>query len=55
LIIKFLGFKKRLGIGSVSSLVMYDRVVFPVSRILDRLGFRFLFGKNLILKAKKTT
>jgi SAM-dependent methyltransferase len=30
---------------------VYDRVVFPVSRLLDRI-FRFWFGKNLLLVAR---
>lgn len=31
----------------------YDRFLFPVSRLLDFMGLRFFFGKNLYLEATK--
>lgn len=47
------GFNVDNGIGSAKSLWFYDRVLFPISRILDHLGLRFLFGKNIVLVATK--
>ena len=40
--------------GNISkkSIVFYDRILFPISTILDRLFF-YSFGKNIILYAKK--
>lgn len=38
---------------SAASMRFYDRFVFPVSRLFDFIGFRFLFGKNLYLQAVK--
>ncbi len=32
---------------------LYDKWIYPVSRILDRLGAKYLFGKNLWVVAKK--
>ncbi len=53
LFMKIVGFDVANGIGSAKSLRFYDQVLFPISRFLDRLGLRFLFGKNIILVAMK--
>ncbi|MGB5247490.1 MAG: methyltransferase domain-containing protein [Woeseia sp.] len=36
---------------SASSMKFYDRYLFPLSRLLDRVGLRHLLGKNLYLQA----
>lgn len=38
---------------SARTMKFYDRFIFPASRLLDFIGFRFLFGKNLYLQAVK--
>jgi len=53
LLMKLLGYNSNNGIGSVSSLKFYDKWLFPISKIMDSIGFKHLFGKNLILIAKK--
>jgi hypothetical protein len=53
LTVKILGYKGKANLGSTRSLEIYDKYVFTVSRILDRIGFRYLIGKNLILIAQK--
>jgi SAM-dependent methyltransferase len=53
LLIKTVGFKNKIGLGSNFSLLIYDRLVFPISKILDLLGFRHVIGKNLLLLASK--
>jgi len=53
LLMKLLGYNSNNGIGSVSSLKFYDKWLFPISKIMDAIGFKYLFGKNLILIAKK--
>jgi len=40
-------------IGSDSSLKFYDRFIFPLSYFLDELGFKYLFGKNILIHAIK--
>ena len=30
-------------------LKLYDKLIFPVSRILDSLGFKFILGKNIFI------
>lgn len=40
-------------IGSDISLKFYDRFIFPISRLLDDIGFKYLFGKNIFIHAKK--
>ena len=47
------GYNSNSGIGSVNSLKFYDKWLFPISKILDIIGFKYLFGKNLILVARK--
>jgi SAM-dependent methyltransferase len=39
--------------NSGASLKVYDKFIFPFSKLLDRLGFRYLFGKNLVVLARK--
>ncbi|MDA9340781.1 methyltransferase domain-containing protein [Gammaproteobacteria bacterium] len=53
LLMKFLGYNPNNGIGSVESMKFYDKYLFPVSSFLDRLGFRYLLGKNIVLIAEK--
>jgi SAM-dependent methyltransferase len=48
----FLG--KRLNLSRNKKLVgVYDRYFFPLSRVLDHLGSRFIVGKNVLLVATK--
>ncbi len=51
--LKFVGFKRRTNLGSIRSLKFYDFWIYPISKTLDALGFRYLAGKNLILVARK--
>lgn len=53
LVVKLFGYKNNIGLGSRKSLSFYDKFIYPVSKILDLLGFRFILGKNLILIARK--
>lgn len=53
LAMKLLGYNKEGGIGSVSSLQFYDKWLLPISIILDSVGFKFFFGKNIVLVAHK--
>ncbi|MBT8520001.1 class I SAM-dependent methyltransferase [Polynucleobacter paneuropaeus] len=40
-------------IGSTKKLIFYDKYLYPISQCLDRLGLRFILGKNILLIAKK--
>jgi SAM-dependent methyltransferase len=51
--IKILGYKSTGNLGSVKSLQMYDRIIYPISRVFDLSGTRKIIGKNLILVAVK--
>ena len=53
LVLKIFGFDKDGGLGSVSSLQFYDKWLMPMSIFLDIFGFKYLFGKNIILVARK--
>lgn len=46
-----LGFRNKSGLGSKKSMVFYDRIIYPVSKTLDRYIFRNIVGKNLFLFA----
>lgn len=50
--LKILGYKGKIGIGSKKSLVIYDRFVYPISKIFDKLFFKKIIGKNLFLFAR---
>jgi SAM-dependent methyltransferase len=45
----------KLGINDSGSLLLpiYDKFIWPLSKMLDKLGLKFLFGKNLLLLARK--
>jgi SAM-dependent methyltransferase len=51
LMVKMLGYKGKVGLGSKKSLVFYDTRIYPFSKMLDRLIFRKIIGKNLFLFA----
>jgi hypothetical protein len=53
LAIKVIGYKSAGNIGSASSLKLYDSLIFPISRIIDRITFGKILGKNLFLVAEK--
>lgn len=53
LFVKYAGYKKSSGLGSISSLIFYDKIIYPVSKVLDLIGFRYVLGKNLFLVARK--
>ena len=50
---KFLGYNPDDGIGSVESMKFYDKYLFPISKFLDRIGFKYFLGKNIVLVAEK--
>jgi SAM-dependent methyltransferase len=54
LLIKILGWKSIGNIGSPRSLKIYDKFIFPLSRIIDRITLGRLLGKNIILIAEKS-
>ena len=47
------GYNKDAGIGSVSPLRFYDKWLLPISILLDKVGFKHLLGKNIVLVARK--
>jgi SAM-dependent methyltransferase len=53
LLTKFLGYGGKSGLGGERSLRFYDRYVFPISKVLDKIGVKSLFGKNLFCIARK--
>ena len=53
LVLKLFCFKRDRGIASVSSLRFYDKWLLPLSLALDKVGFKYLFGKNIVLVAYK--
>ena len=53
LVLKFSNLIKKT-VESDKSFSIYDRFGFPISRILDRLGGKFLFGKNILVVARKS-
>ena len=50
---KFMKRKSKNNFASKKSLIFYDKYIFPLSNFLDKMGLRFLFGKNIVLIAEK--
>jgi len=53
LLMKVVGYNAESGIGSAKSLKFYDKWIFPVSKIIDKIGHGKFFGKNIVLLATK--
>ena len=53
LAIKFFGYKGSLRLGNKGSLLIYDKYIYPISKILDALGLRYFFGKNILVAARR--
>ena len=51
LVLKIFGYRNRFKLGDGTSLIIYDKLLYPISQFLDRIGFRKLCGKNLLLFA----
>ena len=51
LVLKVVGYKGKVGLGSKRSLFFYDGYIYPISKVLDRIFFRYVIGKNLFLFA----
>ena len=52
-VIKKVGYKEDGKLASHTSLMIYDRLIYPISKFLDNFGFRHILGKNLLLIARK--
>ena len=52
---KVLGYNPEGGIGSPRSLEFYDKYVLPLSILSDKIGARYLLGKNIMLLARRTS
>jgi SAM-dependent methyltransferase len=50
--LRVLGYKNKVGLGSKKSLIFYDRFIYPISMILDKVLFKHVIGKNLFLFAE---
>lgn len=50
--LKIFGYKGKSGIGSKKSLVIYDRIIYPISIFLDYFFMKRVIGKNLLLIAR---
>jgi hypothetical protein len=53
IVVKMIGYKKAGNLGSLGTLKFYDRAIYPISRIIDKLGGKHIVGKNLILVGMK--
>jgi len=53
ILIKIVGYKNKANLGNSQSLKIYDKYIYPVSRILDNVGASKLLGKNILLIAQK--
>ena len=47
------GYSDNNKLGSNNNLKIYDKCIYPFSALLDKLGLKYLFGKNLLVIAQK--
>lgn len=53
LFLKYFGNKNGISLSNEKALKFYDDYIFPLSKILDQIGLKKIFGKNLFIVAKK--
>lgn len=51
IILKIFGYNNKNGLGSIKTLIFYDKIVYPISKVLDHFIFKHVIGKNLVLFA----
>lgn len=51
LYVKYRGYNSEKHIDNDKKMRVYDSFIYPVSRFFDFIGFRYLFGKNIMLVA----
>lgn len=52
ILFKIIGDKKE-GKTSMATLLFYDRFLYPISKLLDFIGFKFFLGKNILIAGRK--
>ena len=55
LILKSFGFTFNIPAGGTKLMKLYDSFIFPISILLDKFAFKYLFGKNLYVVVKNLT
>jgi len=53
ILILLFGWKNKMNIGGKISLQIYDRLIFPMSKFIDKVGFKFICGKNLFVVVER--
>ncbi len=53
LYLRFKGYNPTNTAATDKSLKLFDRILYPLSSLIDKLGCRYLFGKNLMLIAER--
>ncbi|MBU0587308.1 MAG: class I SAM-dependent methyltransferase [Gammaproteobacteria bacterium] len=53
LALRYFGHRDGSILGNARSMGFYDRYIYPLSQLLDKLGARFLLGKNILVVARK--
>jgi len=49
--VRLFGYKNKMGFGSQKSRFVYDKYLYPISKFLDGLIFKYVIGKNLFVFA----
>ena len=52
LLVKIFGYNPSKGLGSPTSLRIYDKYILPMSKFIDRMGAKHFIGKNIVISAK---
>jgi len=53
LFFRVFGYSSSNGLASPDKLKTYDKYFFPMSKIIDNLGIKHIFGKNILVRARK--
>jgi len=52
-LVKIFGYNNSMGLGGTFSLKLFDKFVYPISIVVDKLLTKHLFGKSLLIFATK--
>jgi SAM-dependent methyltransferase len=53
MVLKIFGYRNSFRLGANRSLFIYDKYIYPISQFLDKLGLKYICGKNIFLLAHR--
>jgi len=52
-LLKLMGSEAQDSLSNIDALIRYDKYILPLSKFLDKVGFKYILGKNILAVAKR--